>query len=252
MIEELLKNLGFSDKETQVYLAVLKYGRIQPAALASALGINRTTVYSIAKELVKRGVVSEDLGTTNIHLVAKPAQDLEVLAKKEERRLEDKREVIKKAIAELQNIAKVADYVVPKIVFVPEDEIDRHLYKQTPAWDASILKYDGTWWGFQDHTLVANYEKWIDWYWEKGSNPKTALKLLSNESAETIKKKKYVRRQIRFWAQSKNFSATTWVLGDYVVMIVTSQKPFHLVEIHDAVLAHNLREVFKGIWRSVN
>ena len=152
----------------------------------------------------------------------------------------------------MQNIAKVADYVVPKIVFVPEDEIDRHLYKQTPAWDASILKYDGTWWGFQDHTLVANYEKWIDWYWEKGSNPKTALKLLSNESAETIKKKKYVRRQIRFWAQSKNFSATTWVLGDYVVMIVTSQKPFHLVEIHDAVLAHNLREVFKGIWRSVN
>jgi predicted transcriptional regulator len=250
MIEELLKTLGFSDKEITVYLAVLKYGRILPASLAQVVGLKRSTVYSIAKELVKRGIITEDLGSVNLHLVAKPPQDLELLAKREQRELEDRKDTIKKAIAELQTIAETTKYAVPKISFIAEDEFNDHLYKQTPAWDESILKYDGIWWGFQDHTFVQHYEAWIDWYWEEGSNPKTSLKLLSNEVAEKIKKKKYARRQIRFWDQSHNFQATTWILGDFVVMIVTSQKPFYLVEIHDAVLAHDLREVFKGIWHT--
>jgi hypothetical protein len=34
-------------------------------------------------------------------------------------------------------------------------------------------------------------------------------------------------------------------------MIVTGGTPRYLVEIHDAVLAHNMREVFKGIWKTV-
>ncbi|TSA44757.1 hypothetical protein D4R52_03715 [bacterium] len=251
MIEELLKKLGFGDKEITVYLAILKYGRILPATLAQIVKLNRTTVYSVSKELVKKGVVAEDLGGTTIHLTAKRPEDLEILAKNDERQLEDKKETIKKAVAELETIAKTKDYIVPKIIFITENEIENHLYKQTPAWDESILKHDATWWGFQDTTFVKHYEKWIDWYWEKGSDAKTKLKLLSNEEAEKIKGKKYERRQIRFWDQSKKFSATTWILGDFVVMIVTSQKPFYLVEIHDAVLAHDMREVFKGIWNTI-
>jgi hypothetical protein len=183
-------------------------------------------------------------------LVAKPPQDLESLAQKEEKQLSEKRAIIKNAIEELQAITKSTQYTIPKIVFVAQDEVEAHLYKQTPIWDKSILKYDATWWGFQDHSFVAAYEKWIDWYWEKASHPTTKLKHLSNEPAEKIKKKKYSRRQINFWEESHNFTATTWILGDFVVMIVTNQRPHYLVEIHDSALAHNMREVFKGIWNS--
>ena len=34
-------------------------------------------------------------------------------------------------------------------------------------------------------------------------------------------------------------------------MIITNQQPHYLVEIHDTALAHNLREVFKGIWNTL-
>lgn len=250
MINDLLKTLGFNDKEIELYLAILKHGKITPGSLAHVVNLKRTTVYSVAKELVKKGVVAEDLGSANLYLVAKPAQDLDILAKKEEKLLEEKKLVIAKAVNELKNISKTNSYPIPKIVFVQEDEIENHLYKQTPKWDESILKYDATWWGFQDHSFVQYYEDWIDWYWESGGNPKTELKLLSNEAAEQIKKKKYSRRQISFWQQSHDFKTTTWILGDYVIMIVTNQRPHYLVEIHDAVLAHDQREVFKGIWKS--
>ena len=108
------------------------------------------------------------------------------------------------------------------------------------------------WWGFQDHNFVMHYEKWIDWYWQTAP-AKISLQLLSNQSEieKTMQGKKYARRKIKFWSDAKNFTATTWICGDYVIMIITNQRPHYLVEIHDAVLAHNLREVFEGIWGKV-
>jgi len=250
MLEELLTKLGFNKKQADVYQAVLKYGKTTPAILAEVTKFNRTTVYSVSKELAAMGVIGEDLGGPQLYLVAKPPQELETLIKKGENELEQKREAVKQAVKELQGIAKTAKYPIPKITFVQEEEVENHLYKATPRWDESILQYDGTWWGFQDHSFVRYYEDWIDWYWETGSKPQTKLKLLSNEVAEQIKKKKFTRRQIRFWKESHNFQATTWILGDYVVMIATNQRPHYLVEIHDAVLAHDMRGVFKGIWKT--
>lgn len=250
MVNELLQNLGFGEKEIKVYLTLLQHGKLTPASLAKIVGLNRTTVYSTAKELVQKGVIAEDLGNKNLFLVAKPPQDLELLAAKEEKQLREKKAIIKNAIEELQNISKGNQYTIPKIIFVAEDEIVNHLRKQTPVWDKSMLKYDGTWWGFQDNSFIKNYEEWIDWYWEVGSDPKVVLKILSNEEAEQIKKKKYSRRQVKFWKESHNFQATTWILGDYVVMLVSHKRPHYLVEIHDAVLAHDMREVFKGIWKT--
>lgn len=250
MIQDILKKLDFSDKEADIYLAILQHGKISPADLAKTTGINRTTVYSVTKELVKKGIINEDLGGETLSFVALPPQDLNLYLKKEEKKLAEKKSLLTSAMAELNQFAKNTKYSVPKIVFISEDDIENYLYKQTPVWNESLLKYDGHWWGFQDQSFVRSYEKWIDWYWQEGSPKNIQLKLLSNQSAERAKKKKYTNRQIKFWKESKNFTATTWINGDYVVMIVTSQHPHYLVEIHDAVLAHNLREVFKGIWKT--
>ncbi|OGE77900.1 MAG: hypothetical protein A2751_02545 [Candidatus Doudnabacteria bacterium RIFCSPHIGHO2_01_FULL_46_14] len=252
MIQDTLKSLGFGDKEIAVYLAVLQHGKITPGALARIAGINRTTCYSVINELVEKGVVAQDLGSTNMYVVARPPADLQHVVTKQEKLLQKKKASLPDAIQELQALAKNVKYSVPKIVFVAEDELENHLHKQSPIWDDSMLQYDGIWWGFQDHAFVGAYEKWIDWYWEECAKPGISLRLLSNESAEKIKKKKFAQRDIRFWDQSHNFQATTWILGDYVVMIVADARPHYLVEIHDQVLAHNLREVFKGIWNTMD
>jgi sugar-specific transcriptional regulator TrmB len=248
MINDLLAKLGLNDKEIQVYLTVLQHGKITPAALAKVVGINRTTVYATAKELVAKGLIAEDLGGPTINLIAKPIAELNSMIEKEERIIQEKKNLAQKAIEQLHSVVKTQQFALPKIVFIPEAELEAYLYKQSKTWNESVNKYDGIYWGFQDQTFVSNYEKWIDWYWENAKPEIKQLRLLSNESAEQIKKKKFSKRQIKFWNQSKDFTATTWVMGNYVTMIVTSQKPFYLVEIHDAVLAHNMREVFKGIW----
>ncbi|NQS90476.1 hypothetical protein HQ584_11890 [Patescibacteria group bacterium] len=251
MIKQLLKQLGFKEKEIAVYVTVLQKGKVSPAEVAKTTGINRTTVYSVAKDLIKRGVISEDLSSPARYLVALP---LDELKQEEERKLEKNKDTLNKAIKELSVLSKDARYTVPKIVFIDGKNLEKYIYKQSKTWSDSIMKRDGTWWGFHDVSYVEHYEKAIDWYWANIAPKGLSLKLLTNDSPieKKMNKKKYAsKRQFKILTDAKKFTASTWVCGDYVIMIVTNQKPHYLVEIYDATFAHNTREVFKNIWKTI-
>ena len=254
MIQTTLQQLGFSPKEIDVYLAVLKKNRILPADVAKATNLNRSTVYSIANELKKRGVLNEDLAGPVRYLVALPPEDLVQLAAKDERELQKKKKLINEAVTELRSFVASAVYTPPKISFITQEEINAFLYKRSEIWNKSIIKRDKTWWGFQDHTLVDTYREWIDWFWKSSPlHDNIELKLLSNksETEKEMKKAGYERRQIKFWKHANEFTSSIWVVGDYLVMIMTRENPHYLVEIHDEHLAQNMREVFKGIWKDM-
>ncbi len=53
-----LKNLGLSDIEADIYMALLKLGGSQASKIAKDVGIKRTTVYPILKKLAEAGFVT--------------------------------------------------------------------------------------------------------------------------------------------------------------------------------------------------
>ncbi len=54
-LEEIFVRLGFSDKESRVYLAVLHIGETRVSEIATAARLNRITTYDTCKRLVKKG-----------------------------------------------------------------------------------------------------------------------------------------------------------------------------------------------------
>ncbi|PIR04575.1 MAG: hypothetical protein COV59_00415 [Candidatus Magasanikbacteria bacterium CG11_big_fil_rev_8_21_14_0_20_39_34] len=253
MIQETLKHLGLSEKEIQIYLVVLQYGSIGATKISKNTQINRTTVYSVLKELVAKKLITEDLASPIAKFVARPPESIEIQIKREEEKLKTKKQWAMRAVRELTTLTQSTKYSVPKIVFVEDEDVEDHLYKQTPYWNASIKERNTLWWGFQDSHFVKHYESWIDNYWVHEPTAKgIELRLISDEVAENIKGKKYSNRKIKFWDKAKNFTATTWVMGDYVTMIFTNSRPHYLVEICDATLGHNMREIFKGLWEEIS
>lgn len=250
MVEQSLAKLGFSEKEVALYLVLLKHGKMTPAEITKITRINRPTVYSVGKELVKKGLLFEDLGGTSRAFVARPPDELAVLTNREEKKLTEKKLVVQRAIEELKTVSQGAKYEVPKIVFIPEEEFRDYFFKQTKKWHASMLQHDATWWGFQDHTFAEQFQDYIDWHWQKAAPKTLELKLLTNDSDVEVKmaQNPYPRRHVRFWNANGSFTASTWVCGDYVIMAITNVHPYYLVEIHDRTFAHNLRLIFKGIW----
>jgi predicted transcriptional regulator len=250
VLYEWLEQLGFSKKESDVYIAVLQNGKISVADVAQLTTINRTTVYSVAKELIRRKIIREDVTASKTYLLARPPEDLHLLVERQKQNLNKQEHLIRKAIGELESLARNKRYSIPKIVFIDESELNEYLYSESPKWAQSIRQTDNVWWGFQDHSFVEHYEQWINWYWRHSSYKQVPLRLLTNESAieEQMKQKQYTERQMKFLKNQSQFSATTWVNGDYLVMITTKTRPHYLVEIHDTILAANMREVFRALW----
>jgi predicted transcriptional regulator len=252
MLNELFVKLGFSEKEIRVYLTILENGKILPSAISSITNIKRPTVYAIGRELVKKGVITQDLEGAGGYFVALPPQHLNSIIEKEEKDVHERKKIVKEVIEELENIPKSKSYSIPKMRFIDEYNMKDFFYRQTPIWDQNMVRSGNpTWWGFQDHTFVEHkdYREWIEWYWEQAPK-EIELKLISNDSEieEKMKLRNFSRRHIKFWKKDFKFTATHQVLGDYVIFFMTNQRPHYLVEIHDAVYAENMRQVYKNLW----
>lgn len=73
-IKQPLKNLGFSEKEVHIYMALLELGDASYTDLARASGIKRTTLYPIIDDLRERGIVRYLVDQR--HLAATPPEEL--------------------------------------------------------------------------------------------------------------------------------------------------------------------------------
>ena len=250
MDDKLLTSLGMNAKELKLYKAVMRAREISPAELARAVKIKRTTCYSMARGLVEKGFLVEN-GTKRPRTFSlASAADIESVITDEKRGLATREKVLKQFASELSRATADESYPVPKIRFVEEEKLGQFLSKQWGVWNKNMLKSDPTWWGFQDHTYVDVFGKEIGPYWEHTPSSIT-LKLLSNEIAserEAQLEKKYPRREIKYWDKATNFLSSTWIVGDYVIMLNTRRHPYYLTEIHDAALANDMREVFKNLW----
>jgi sugar-specific transcriptional regulator TrmB len=253
MLEKTLNDLGLGHKEIAVYKLILENGKIAPALLSRFAKINRTTVYSVAKELKEKGLIIEDLGGKTLYYLPVKEGGLEKIIKREHEELKQKENSIRELQNILKSIPESKTYSVPKIRFIDEEDLEDYLYDATPKWNESMVATDTTWWGFQDHTFVEKFEDYIVWYW-KNSPKEIDLKLFTNNKAieEHMAEKKLHRRNIKFWDGKEDFTATQWVVGSYIIMVATDQKPYYLVEIHDSVLAHNMRTLFKKMWEETN
>lgn len=239
MIRDYLQKLGLSDKEITLYLAILQKGRVGVNIVSQVTGINRTTVYSVAKDLESKGYIILDLGVKPNMLIAIPPEQLRSL-------VERQRNVVENLIPELNAISQNTGFSVPKIKFVPEVDLESYLYSETDRWDSSLKDTDKTIWGVQDPDFSLKYTKWIEWYYSRTIAKEHSVKMITSQSKE--KKEVFEGRDLLNLAPDLDFNSAIWVWGDYIIMVSYKGKPNYLVEIYDKNLAHNMKELFRGVW----
>lgn len=248
-MENLFRQLGLSDNEREVYLAVFKAGKITPYQVAQKTGIHRTTVYSVAKKLSQIGLIIQDLGQKVNYLVAAPPEKLISLFEKEEKELGERKKVAQTLAQELSCLQSEKHYSVPHIRFVEESRLETYLYEAYPRWANSLTKEDAVWRGFQDDSFTSRYEKWIDWTWKHHIRDNVRVEFFLNKAEiERSLLKKHPTRKMRLLPNDISFDSSFWVSGEYLIMVQTQVRPHYLVEIHDAVLSRNQQAPFRGLW----
>ena len=248
MDEKLLSALDLSPQEIKLYRVVLNEREITPALLSKKAGVKRTTAYSMARGLVEKGLLIEDATRRPRVFLPARSEDIAGVIEVEKKRSEEKQALLLQLADEVEKVEAEKNYPVPKIRFVEEDKVNPFLSQRTSEWIESMEKVEKTFWGFQDPSLLDSYLEWIDAFWKQA--PKDfEVKLLTNLStAEKGVAGKYERRQTKFWGEAVDFRSSTWIIGNYVVILNTRKHPFYLIEIHDALMAHDQREIFKNLW----
>jgi sugar-specific transcriptional regulator TrmB len=249
-LSELLKKIGFTDQEVRFVVTLLKSGSTTPSELAKLTSIHRATIYSVAKRLLSLGVIVEQKYKSGVRFQVAAPEKFEEMIKAEEQNLQERFSIAKdisKQIKELKSSKK--HRLIPQYRLVAHADVEDFLYERALVWDESAQKKDGIWWGFQNQQFIDEHKKWLDWFWEHAYR-KTRVHLFSDTRFDiTTSKKKFTRREVKV-LQDSLFTATTWVMGDYIVQI-TSPDDGHLIEIEHESLAENHRAVFRELWAKV-
>jgi len=106
MFEKYLQEIGLSDKEATVYLALLQVENSSISDLAKKTKINRTTVYPVLQSLQKKGLASEAQVGKTIHYQAAPPERLETFVERQKVVLEERSARLKDIIPQIKSIAR--------------------------------------------------------------------------------------------------------------------------------------------------
>jgi sugar-specific transcriptional regulator TrmB len=106
MFEKYLKEIGLSEKEAEVYLALLQGDSFSIIEIAKKTKINRTTIYPVIKSLAEKGLVSETTTNTKVHYQAESPERLETYLERQKILLDENSKKIKDIIPQLKSVQR--------------------------------------------------------------------------------------------------------------------------------------------------
>jgi sugar-specific transcriptional regulator TrmB len=246
-LNDILKRLGLSSSEIDVYLSILDAGIIGPTAISKETGINRATIYAIAKRLIEKGLITEQGYKSGIRYKVSSSKEIVTSMKRERSKIDEQMELVN-VLEEAIDLHKKANgsLSIPQYQLIESKDIMSHLKKRSKVWNDSALSYDATWWGFQNATFVKKYADWLESFWIE-ADPRIQVKLISSQKFDDNLSTKLRERRMVKVLDDEMYDATTWVIGDYVVQITNPEEPY-LIEVKHPSLAANHRAVFKALW----
>ena len=141
---KILKELGFSQNEIEVYIALLELDSTGVTNIAKKSGINRTSCYDILESLVKKGLVSKFKKEKKIYFTASdPKRLLNYLDREKEennKKIDQQKNQIEEILPELSSLINPRS-TRPKVSFYEGVKGMREAYEDTLTAKGGILAY---------------------------------------------------------------------------------------------------------------
>jgi sugar-specific transcriptional regulator TrmB len=241
---EPLQNLGLTEKEAKVYLALLQLGPSTPYRIAVKAGIKRPTAYVIAEELVEKGIIVHVPGEEPKRYIARTPESV---IESEEARLSSARRIL----PELKSLQKGAAEK-PSILYFEGVEGMRQAaqYRQKELHGKEIVGFYASAEGTSPEIMEVFYE-WNE-YKERH---KMIVRGITVDDPSLKPFRKYYE------------SATSTIIGKYVPKDIYSSRvsvescvDFVRIELLDSAqaliidsphFAEAVKQIFEMVWKSL-
>ncbi|MFA5993907.1 MAG: helix-turn-helix domain-containing protein [Parcubacteria group bacterium] len=248
MIRGLLEQLNFSEKEAQVYLALLEIGSTKPSDLSKKTGLNRTTVYDICDLLMQKGLVSKyKKGAGTFFNALDPKQLLNYLDREKEERvkaIERQKNKVAELLPQLVSMQNIYGATKPRVQFFEGEKGMREAYEDTLTSKEIILAYANP------QTMHEGLPEFFPEYYIRRAEKKIFIKAIvpRNEmSLERTRKNQEEMRDTRFLPEGKmTFSPEVNIYNNK--MLIASWKEKIAIIIESKELADLQKMTFNLLW----
>jgi len=210
---EILEDLGLSQTEAKVYLALLEIGSGLAGEITKKAEINRTNVYDALERLLKKGLVTYVISANRkIFEPVAPERLKELLQEKEEN--------LSSILPDLNVLFKESKHKEEAMLFKGKKGV-KSAYETILRENKDLFAY-GAESRFAD--IFPAYQK--EWNERRAKN-KQHLFIIFNEKVRERKKKENLKLcKMRFLPRSYEFPSTILFSGNVALTIVWTETPF--------------------------
>ena len=249
MKEDLLKilgEIGFSEKEARVYLALLALEQATANELAKKADINRTSAYDVLDELIARGVVSKykKKGRT-FFTVTDPRKLITYLEHERgdyEKTIAKQKQAIADALPELISLQQPLS-TRPKVQFYEGEKGMREAYEDTLTAKGGILAYANV------QTMHEGLPNFFPEYYKRRTEAKVFIKAMMPKNALSLERGIRDREEIRqskFIPEGQEFSPEVNIYNNKVLIASWKEKMAVIVESKE--FADLMRLTYQLLW----
>ena len=231
-IKETLSDFGLTGNESEVYLVLLRSGKLTSSQIADKTKIHRMNIYSILERLQEKGLVSFALvGKRKYYEASHPKTILELE--------EEKKKRIESIIPELTSQMDISKITQEALIYKDKKGIKAVLEEVTKSKTEVYIFASG--WGFQRNFP----EYYTSWHKRLASNNIKGRMLLSNnlKNIEILEPWKY-----RYLPSDFVFPSTTLIYEDKVFINIWGSPPLGIL-IKGKEVTESYRNYFEIMWK---
>jgi sugar-specific transcriptional regulator TrmB len=245
--DKILKELGFSTNEINVYVSLLELDSSGVTDISKKSSINRTSCYDILESLVKKGLVSKFKKEKKIYFTASdPKRLLSYLDREKEennKKIDQQKNQIEEILPELSSLINPRS-TRPKVSFYEGVKGMREAYEDTLTAKGGILAYANV------ETMHEGLPNFFPEYYSRRTKARANIKAIMPNNPASIdrakKDKEEIRESIILKDKSKTFSPEVNIYNNKI--LITSWKEKMAVIIESKELADLQRLTYNMLW----
>tara|TARA_Y100000310_G_scaffold232226_1_gene234977 strand:- start:484 stop:1233 length:750 start_codon:yes stop_codon:yes gene_type:complete len=245
-MEKLLEEIGLTEGESKVYLGLLKLGATKVGPLLTESGVSSSKIYKILERLERKGLVGHSVIDNIKNFKAMPLNSVVDYMKENEKKMQQKRELLEKKIPEFQEDLLISKGMSEAFVYHGFKAVKNFLYNMIET-----LNSDETY-----YVMGARYEKRIfgvrpffkDFHLKR-SEKKIKLKMLANhETKGNIEPETFKFGAVKFLPDYLLTNMHVFLFRENTFMILWSKNPIAFY-IKNEDVTKSFSAYFNAFWK---
>ena len=247
MNTQTLQNIGLTDGEIRVYLALIKLGPSTSGPITDKSKVSTSKIYHILERLMQKGLVSYIIKEKTRYYQAEDPIKIKDYINKKEKEFQKQKIQVEKLIPELQlqkRLEKTKSEAQIYKGFKGIQTITEHIY--------SRLKRGDT---FYDIGIPAFQEKKYHSYWQKDHRRRIKAGIKCQMLFNLSTPKEVLKNRNSFKGCDARYmplpiETPSWILvyKDVSVIVLQSEEPI-AIEIVNKEIAKSFKEYFNAFWK---